>query len=450
MSGKKSVLSILILTLAALLAGCGSSSSVTTPPTTLPPTGIKKRVLVSNQQPPVPLTGVVNIVDAQHDVISSKTITVTNPTKMVTAGGQTAIISSSLAQVSIFDNTTEAVTFTPATADFPVDVVITPDGKTVWVAERNNGFVQSIDTASGVVTNSIPVPSVQRLVLSPNGTKLLAFSNNPQGLPAPNPPPNPPTPPPPSPFQDAFFVIDTAAVVNTHQATPIQMSPGDQPFTAVFDNSETKAFILNCGSGCGGTDRTATNSPTPPSVAVVDITNPAAPVIGTRVAVPAATAGFLQGSDLYIAGTTSPAAAVSPGTGFLLVVDAASLALAGAPVQITDGLQTLIVPTGNNRLYIGSQGCTAGPIQSNNTRAGCLTIANITSPTAPTVTVPLESSFRQNFDVTAIQPISGRSVIYVVQGGELDFFDANTDAVSTTIIPIDIVGKAVGAVQIDP
>lgn len=442
MSGKKSVLSILILTLAALLAGC-SSSATSSPAPTPRPTGLKKRVLLSNQQ-----SNVVNIIDAQKDVPSTKSIPASAPTKMVTGGGQTAILDSNTPQVSIFDNTKEVTTFAPLVADTPTDIVITPDGKTVWVAERNNGFVQSIDTASGVVTNSIPVPSVRRLVLSPNGTQLLAFSDNPQGLPAPN--PNPPSPNPPNPFQDAFFVIDTAAVVNTHQATPIQMSAGDQPFTAVFNASETQAFILNCGSGCGGTDRTIANSPTPPSVAVVDFTNAAAPVIGSRVAVPAATAGFLQGGDLYIAGTTSPAAAVSPGTGFLQVVSAASLAIAGSPVQITDGLQTLIVPTANNRLYIGAQGCTPGPIQPNNTRTGCLTIANITSPTTPTVTVPVESSFRQNFDVTAIQPISGRSVVYVVEGGELDFFDANTDAVSTTIIPIDIVGKAFGLVQIDP
>ncbi|MGE5324824.1 MAG: YncE family protein [Actinomycetota bacterium] len=444
MSGKKSVLLILILGLAALLAGCNySSSSSTTTSNTPPPTGLKKRVLVSNQQ-----SGVVVIIDALKDVPSTKSIAASGPTKMVTAGGQTAIIDSSGPQVSIFDNATEATTFAPLVADTPTDIVITPDGKTVWVAERNNGFVQSIDTATGIVTNSVPVPSVRRLVLSPNGTLLLAFSDNPQGLPAPN--PNPPSPNPPNPFQDAFFVIDTAAVVNTHQATPVQMSPGDQPFTAVFNASETQAFILNCGSGCGGTDRTVANAPTPPSIALVDFTNAAAPVIGSRAAVPAATAGLLQGGNLYVAGTTSPTAAVSPGTGFLQVVDAASLTPAGTPVQITDGLTTLIVPTANNRLYIGSQGCTPGPIQPNNTRAGCLTIANITSPASPTVTVPVESSFRQNFDVTAIQPISGRSVVYVVEGGEIDFFDANTDAVSTAITPIDIIGKGFGAVQIDP
>jgi hypothetical protein len=226
------------------------------------------------------------------------------------------------------------------------------------------------------------------------------------------------------------------------------MSAGDQPFSAVFNASETQAFILNCGSGCGGTD--ATNSPTQPSVQLVDFTNAAAPGLGAKAIVPAANAGLLNNGNLYIAGTTSPTAPVSPGTGFLQVLSAASLGLAGSPVQITDGLHTFMVLTPNNRLYIGSQGCTPGPIQPDNTRAGCLAIANITSPTAPTITIPTESAFRQNFDVTAVQPISGRSVAYVVQGGELDFFDLNTDAVSTTIIPIDIVGKAVGVVQIDP
>jgi len=337
------------------------------------------------------------------------------------------------------------VTFAPLVADIPSDIVITQDGKTVWVAERNNGFVQAIDTATGIVTTSVPVPSVHRLVLSPNGTRLLAFSDNPQGLPGPNPQPGQP-----NPFQDAFFVIDTTNAVTTHQATPIKLSPGDQPFSAVFNTSETQAFILNCGSGCGGNDGTPAATPTPPSVLNVDFTNAAAPVQGARVAVPAATAGLLANGNLFIAGTTSPTAAVSPGTGFLQVVNAASLTLASSPVQITDGLHTFMALTSNNRLYIAAQNCTVGPVQSNNTVTGCLSIANITNPAAPTITVPTESSFRQDFDVTAIQPISNRSVVYVVQGGELDFFDLNTDAVSTTITRIDIVGKAVGVVQIDP
>ena len=434
MRREKSVLLILILGLAVLVAGCSSSPSNTNTP---PPTGLKKRVLLSNQQ-----AGVITIIDAEKDVRSTKTISASAPTKMVTGGGQTAILDSSVAQVSIFDNTKEALAFAPLVADIPSDIVITQDGKTVWVAERNNGFVQAIDTATGIVTTSVPVPSVRRLVLSPSGTRLLAFSDNPQGLPGPvsN----------PGAFANAFFVIDTTNAVTTHQATPILLSPGDQPFSAVFNTSETQAFILNCGSGCGGNDGTAAANPTAPSVLNVDFTNPAAPGIGARLAVPAATAGLLANGNLFIAGTTSPTAAVSPGSGFLQVVNASSLTPASSPVPITDGLHTFMVITSNSRLYIASQNCTVGPVQANNTVTGCLSIANISNPAAPTVTVPSESSFRQDFDVTAIQPISNRSVVYVVQGGELDFFDLNTDAISTTISTIDVVGKAFGAVQIDP
>src|SRR6185312_9616062 len=212
----------------------------------------------------------INIMDAKKDVRSLKTVAATSPTKMVTAGGQTAILESTVAQVSIFNNTTEAVAFQPLLADIPTDVVITSDGKTVWVAERNNGFVQSVDTATGIVTTSVPVPSVDRLVLSPNGTKLLAFSDDPEGLVGP--------PSTPNVFKDAFFVIDTATASTTHQATPVILSPGDQPFSAVFGTSETQAVILNCGSGCGGDGLPASSAPTAPSVMNVDFTNASAPV----------------------------------------------------------------------------------------------------------------------------------------------------------------------------
>jgi hypothetical protein len=435
MRRKKFVLSIWILGLATLLAGCGSSSS-STPSSTPPPTNLKKRVLVSNQQ-----GNVVNIIDASKDVLNAKTIGASGPTKMVTAGGQTAIIDSGAPQVSIFDNTKEAVTFAPLLADFANDVVITSDGKTAWVAEPNNGFVQSIDTASGVVTASVPVPSVERLVLSPNGTRLLAFSNNPQGLVGPK-------TPNPNVFINAFFVIDTTAANTSHVATPINLSPGDQPFSAVFNTSETQAFILNCGSGCGGVD--ATSSPTAPSVLSVDFTNPATPVKGPQLTVSAATVGVLLNGNIFVAGTTSPTATVSPNTGFLTVVSAASLTVVGTPLEITNGIHNVMIPASNNTLFIGSLECTPGPVQPNNTLQGCLTIANITNPAAATATVPFESSFRQNFNVTGIQPISNRNIVYVCEGGELDFFDTSTNAISTSITPIDIVGVAHGVVQIDP
>jgi hypothetical protein len=102
--------------------------------------------------------------------------------------------------------------------------------------------------------------------------------------------------------------------------------------------------------------------------------------------------------------------------------------------------------TNNGRLYIGASNCTIGTA-SNTQVAGCLSIFN-TSTQA--VVIPVESSVRSNFNVTGFQPISNRNVIYVCQGGELDIFDITTDAPSTSITQIDVVGNAFDVVQIDP
>jgi hypothetical protein len=164
-----------------------------------------------------------------------------------------------------------------------------------------------------------------------------------------------------------------------------------------------------------------------------------------------ATAALLNGTNLFVAGTpvTPPAGFTCPAVpgncGTLQAINTSSLS-ASAPVAITDGLHGPMALTSNNQLYVGAANCTTQPTGASLVR-GCLSIVDTGSST---VSFPSESSFRQNFDVTGLQPISGRNVIYVVQGGELDFFDITTGAVSTTITPVDVVGKAISVLQIDP
>jgi hypothetical protein len=50
-------------------------------------------------------------------------------------------------------------------------------------------------------------------------------------------------------------------------------------------------------------------------------------------------------------------------------------------------------------------------------------------------------------DVTGIQPISRRNVVYVVQNGELGIYDTTTDKLQTT--QVDIIGQAVDVKQVD-
>ncbi|MGZ7084644.1 MAG: YncE family protein, partial [Candidatus Angelobacter sp.] len=156
----------LVAGLALALAGCGSSSKSNAPK----PTGLKKRVLLSNTS-----TSTVNVMDAQKDAFSTKALGVTSPTKMLTAGGTTIAMDSSGSEITIIDDPTEAVTFAAPIGDQPFDIAISPDGKNAWAAMRNFGFVQSVDTTTGVARPVLRIGNARRLVMSPKGTKLLVF-----------------------------------------------------------------------------------------------------------------------------------------------------------------------------------------------------------------------------------------------------------------------------------
>jgi DNA-binding beta-propeller fold protein YncE len=405
----------LIASLALAMAGCGGSSTSNNAPK---PTGLKKRVLLSNTA-----AGTVTVMDAQKDLLSSKVLGVSSPTKMLTAGGTTIAMDSAGSQITIIDNPTETVTFPAPIGDQPFDIAISPDGKNAWAAMRNFGFVQSVDTTTGVARPVLRISNARRLVMSPKGTKLLVFPD-PQGQIPPN--------------THTFFVVDTATSAVQVVTDPVNL---DQPFNAVFNGGETQAFILNCGAECGGTNS---------SVTFADFTNPTttfAPIL--PISVPGATVGLIDGTNLYVAGTPSqpPPVAGCPISrcGVLSVINTSALA-AGTFIPITDGDHEKMA-IANNRVYVGASGCTVEPGTAANTVRGCLSIFNTSTSAA---VFPTESSFRQNFDVTGLQPISGRNIIYVVQGAELDIFDTTTDTLASGVTQIDIVGKPFDVVQIDP
>ncbi len=110
-----------------------------------PLTGLSKRVLVSNSE-----NGTLSFVDAKKDQLNAKVLSAPSATKMLTAGGTTIAMDSAGSEITIIDNATEAVTFNAAIGDQPFDIAISPDGKTAWAAMRNFGFVQSVDTTTGI------------------------------------------------------------------------------------------------------------------------------------------------------------------------------------------------------------------------------------------------------------------------------------------------------------
>jgi len=399
------------------MAGCGSSTSSSTPK----PTGLKKRVLLSNTN-----AGTVTVIDAEKDKVSTKILAANAPTKLLTAGGTTIAMSDAISLITVIDNATEAVTFPSPIGDQPFDIAISPDGKNAWAAMRNFGFVQSVDTTTGIARPVLRIGNARRLVMSPKGTKLLVFSDPQSGT-----------------SINSIFLVDTASKAISQITSP----QFDQPFTAVFGTSETQAFVLNCGAECGGIAA---------SVVSVDFTNvqanPPGPAnFSANVAVAGATAGLLSGSILYVAGTPLQPPATVPGCplsrcGVLTAINTGSLTPVTS-IPITDGVHEKMAITSTARIYIGASGCTVDPGTAPNTVRGCLTIFNINTLATK---FPQESAFRQDFDVTGLQPISNRNVIYVIQAGELDIFDTTADAVASNITQIDVVGKAIDAVEIDP
>ncbi|MGH8459657.1 MAG: YncE family protein, partial [Nevskiales bacterium] len=202
------------------------------------------------------------------------------------------------------------------------------DGTRGYAAVRNAGVVVVIDTSNGSTTN-VAVPTVRRLVLSPNGTRLLAFSDD----------------------SNSVTVIDTS----NNAATVV---PGfDRPVSAVFNNDSSIAYILNCGPECGGAAAgvreliMATNTP------------------GASVAVTAATAGIISGGNLFVAGS-------SAGQGRLDVVSIPALTVATSAVAIGDGFHHTMALGSNNKLFIAARTC-----------VNCLTILN-TSNNTPVIRPP--------------------------------------------------------------
>jgi hypothetical protein len=97
----------------------------------------------------------------------------------------------------------------------------------------------------------------------------------------------------------------------------------------------------------------------------------------------------------------------------------------------------------NIQLYIGARTCTNINVPASGSSPGevrgCLSILDTGKSS---VVIPPATG-----DVTGIQAISRRSVVYVVQGGALQIYDTTTNQLQKT--QVNIVGQAIAVLQID-
>lgn len=374
-----------------LLISCGGGSNNNTDSNgnpIIPKSNIAKRAFVTNN-----FFGTVNIINAETDAASSFIVIRTNGTqptfssitKMQANTGKTFLLDAGTNVVYLVDNATEQLTAGVTFGGTISNFVATADSKFVYAAIPTLNGVQWADiTATTPTPTLIGLGVIRRLVATPDGTKILAFGDD----------------------ASSFWIIKTS------DNSAVQKTGFDYPYSAVISGDSTKAYILNCGRECGGIQA---------KVTVVDLTNNS---VGASVNVGGATVGVLDQNNLYVAGSPSVSTPSTNG-GTIDVVNVSTMTRTGG-AAIADGLHEEIGVASNSKVYIGSRGCT----QITSVK-GCLSFFNTSANTATVGSVL--------GDVTAVTPISGRSVVYVIQGGDLRIYNTSTDTLQPT--QIDFTGK---------
>jgi hypothetical protein len=440
---KQSALSILLLTAASvILVSCGNNynqNQAPGTPTEANPATIRVHVFVSNPLFPVNTSTlpVLNVVDGQRDLLSPGVVSVgatsTSPGTMVLFPNKrfSFVFSAVNNTLGVVNNVSQNIaqgtgggsqSFT--LPGFTESVVVAPDNATGFAAipsapvtGQAPGVVDVLNVSSATISAAIPISGAHYLVQSHNGNRILVLGGSP----------------------NTVTVLTPSAIgTSTDPRQDIQSPLFDHPVWGVFSSDDSTAYILNCGPECGGTTA---------SITALDINSN---LPSTTIPVDAGTTGLLSGNTLFVAGTkpgtntcagsTTPTLATTCGE--VSTVDLGSMTVSST-ATITDGYHNRIQLGANNQLFIGARTCTSINVPASGSAPGevrgCLSIFDTSKST---VVIPPVAG-----DVTGIQPISRRSVVYVVQSGDLRIYDTATDKLQTT--QVDIIGQAVDVLQVD-
>jgi hypothetical protein len=389
-------------------------------------TGLSERAFVSQTNPNSANAG-IQVVDAGKDLpaLNSSTLrpfTVslggTLPTLMVPAPSNTTLVFNSGDNgISVVDNSTEALikklgstdcTTTSCEFQLPAatqSMVESSDGKFIYAAIPTTSQVTTIPlTATTITPTSVPgtplncavtnncLPGARRIVLSHNNAKLLVFNEN---------------------LPSQLEVMNTAD--NTVQTVSLA-GQLDHPIYGVFSTDDARAYILNCGAECGGSQA---------SIAVLDMS---ALTVAQTVTVDAATIATSDSSNLYVAGS-NPA---TTGAGSLTILPLSSLS-GGKQIKIGNGFHQVITLF-QNKVMVGARLCTTG----------CLSLVD---PNGGSAIVDTAKG-----DVTAITGISPRTVFYTAEGGGVHVYDVSTgnEHLSNNTPVIDVVGNVTSVLYVGP
>jgi len=388
-----------------ILVYCGGSSSSNNTSAS----NVKHRALVSNTY-----SGALQIMDTQNDT-TSYTQQQVNSAGQVVPGSPINIpignsvtweaLSNDRSKTMVYDQSDNAVFFVTNSSE-TIATAVTVGGRatmgvfsadgnsayvpvsTVPISGQRAGGVQNVSITNSAIAATYPVPSASTVALSPNGQILLVFAGN----------------------SDSVFLINVSAT----SPAAVEIPGFSRPVNAFFSSDSNTAYVLNCGWECGAA------APGPASVSQLDLTSM---TIKATVTVGGASVGLLNGTTLYVAGTSFTAGPVFDSVN----VTTMSRNTANS-VAINDGFHTTMALAMNNKLYIGAITCT-------NTNVGCLSTVDVTNNTAGTPTPPNCAALGTptcTGPITGMLAIANRNVIYVIDGGYQVIYDTTNDAPQQT------------------
>jgi len=443
---KKVLIPVIFLAVSAALVNCGGSSSGGAKTS-----GIAYRAFVSNT-----VGGGVNIVNAETDVRAIGVAPIAagaSPGMMVvTPNRAETLVFSGYGtdnpdnELSIIDNTKES-SAAQVPLHFPTEsIVVSPDSSVAYVAlplatvvEQPQGAIEVISLSNlGASGGQIAIPSVQYLSINNGGDRILAFSPN----------------------SNSIAVVTPS---NLGTANPVVTYVGgfDRPVQAFFSSDDTTAFVINCGAECGGNQASVQQFDMTTNTLLGSVAA-CAPAVPPNPPQCAGSFALVNGSTMYVAGT--PYAAGPDGgpsftclgaagekltCGMLSIVDLNSLTVTTSGIPITDGYHNRMAMGANGQLFIGARTCTEivppDPAPPGAEVRGCLSVYNTLTTAAGNVAPGGVVIPPANGDVTGIQPIATRDVVYVVQGyavpgGSLYIYcttiDANDNCATVDVLQV--------------
>ena len=423
-----------------------SQTSCATPSGNVPcrtTTHLRHRALVSNF-----FAGALNVVDATQNRTTSFAFKVgTQPTYLQPSPDTTLTLVNNTGSntLSSFNNLEESVKATIQLGGFTESFVTTVDNKSGFAAVPNHfngnfnasGAIVRFNPTDGSVNTSgtIPFPHVRILALDPAEKHLLAFTD----------------------ADDDAHWVDLTTIDPATQLPAVSVLSSlpagtlSRPVAAFFSSDGNTAFILSCGTECGGASQA--------SVTAIDVSNDAAaPTVENQWPVNGARIGLIDrtANKLYVAGsmTTSfsndcafkderTTGCAAPGAnnvqdGWFTTIDLTARSVVDT-LQIGNGVKRWIRNV-NGNFWVASLNC---GVQN------CVTIVNSTATSASLTN--RQCIDNRSGDVIscgnatgiALIAIKGDSTddVYTIEGGELLIYDQLGNPV-TSEFAIDIRGEA--------